>query len=418
MKTFKLSAIALMGLGLAACQKEETGKTIVSGDPVEVSVTLQGSSSILSRANGNPIPGTDAENAIKVVEFFVYNEDGSKDTTYPYFSPTSPTTGTHTFLVSAGTNKKFLAAINQSLGEAAVEDTYDEMVEVLANKMLFTASDNYSQTAIEATVGYGMAGEGVQTVVAGQTNKLSITVSRVLSRVRSPKVNGGGSGLEGGAVFPAANVTPEVLDEYLTEIFGDDYKNLGAPVQDLKWAFTGYVLINGIDRSYAFDNKNTWDPAGRQYFKTQYVTGSDGKTLESVYGGATGGDLFHAAGNTDEIFVYENSPGLAQSGGSGGTVFKQDEVTAFLIKGAFSATNINSGTPVTRYWRVNLIKDDIWKIFRNCVYEITMNTINTPGFETPKEAEEDGPIVHPNESSISIDLNIAPWGYKTQGVDL
>lgn len=413
--------IALIVLGLAACQKNESAANgDETGDPVVVSINIKKSAGVTSRADGNVIVGTNAENAITKIEFFVYEADGSKDNKYPYHSPTSVATGTHTFLVSEGAGKQFLVAINQYLGENAMEDTYDDMLKVLTTKALFTnAPANYSQTAIEENIGYAMSGSGQKDIIMGNTNHLDIDVSRVISRVRAPKVKGSGMVLTAADLFSSTPV--DDLATYMTEIFGSDYTDLGeAPVENLKWEFTGYVLINGIDKSYAFTNKeDNWDTTGKTYFKTGYTT-EDGLEISSVYGGASAGDKFLPANNTGEIFVYENIPGLIVGDGSSNSpvIFQQDQVTAFIVKGQFSATNINGGSPVTRYWRVNLIKDDHWKIYRNCVYEVTMNSINTPGFSSPKEAENDGPIIHPDESTISIDLNIMPWGFKTQGVDL
>lgn len=417
MKKCTILAVALIALGLAACQKDNDNKQKQpKDDPVLVTISLKGGSDKVLRADSGTEAGTSAENAILKIEFFVYESDGTQDATTPYYSPTT-ISGTHTFLVNPGSGKKFMVAVNQYLGEAKAAATYDDMLEVVADKMLFDGTLNNSQTAIDGGVGYAMAGENSADVITGSTNKITIDISRLLSRVRAPKVKGGGTGLVGDDLFPSLDNS--VKDEYFTEIFGTGYTDLsGAPVENLKWEFTGYTVINGVDRSYAFLNGDTWNPAGKLYFKTAYLT-DDGVSLKSVYGGAADGDLFLAADNAGEVFVYENTPGIESVGGPGeASVFLPDEVTAFLVKGQFSASNINAGAPVTRYWRVNMIKDDAWKIHRNCIYEITMNTINTPGFNTPKEAEEDGPIVHPEQSSISIDLNVLDWGLKTQNVDL
>ena len=107
---------------------------------------------------------------------------------------------------------------------------------------------------------------------------------------------------------------------------------------------------------------------------------------------------------------------LQGSNGQAATVFDKDEVVAFIIKGTFSGTGVSD---VTRYWRVNLLKDDAWKIFRNSIYRITMQDITTVGWGTPKEAEEEeGPVIDPSESSITIDIEVAKWDVRTQDVDL
>lgn len=414
MKIFKFMIFALVAMGLTmACQEEETEKEVIQGGPAEVNITIKDGTN--SRAEGDPIEGTPDESKILGVEFFVYNENGTKDAEYPYYLSTK-VTGTHTFLVSEGYNKKFLVAINQNLGANAVKDTYDEMLEIIASKLLFESTTSHSQTAIDTdNVGYAMAGQHKGDVLKTSSNRIDITLYRLLSRVRTPKVKGDTDELGSGDIFKS--VPESKKKEYYEEIFGSDYTDLGGDApENLTWKFTGFVLINGIDRSYIFEEMDPWAPRGRNYFKTQYQ--NDGATIEHVYGGATGTDKFLKPKHTGEIFIYENRPSIVQGSAGEPTLFVSDEVTAFLIKGEFSAANINRGTPVTRYWRVNMIKDDTWEIFRNTVYEIMLNSINTPGFDTPKKAEEENPIVDPDDSSISIDLNVAKWGYKTQEANL
>ena len=82
---------------------------------------------------------------------------------------------------------------------------------------------------------------------------------------------------------------------------------------------------------------------------------------------------------------------------------------AFIIKGSFSGTGVNN---TTRYWRVNLLKDDLWNIYRNSIYRIKMKDIKTVGWSTPQEAEEEGPVVDPTESSISINIDVAKWDVR------
>ena len=43
--------------------------------------------------------------------------------------------------------------------------------------------------------------------------------------------------------------------------------------------------------------------------------------------------------------------------------------------------------------RAQSLKTTSWKIFRNSIYRITMQDITTVGWGTPKEAEEEGPVI-------------------------
>lgn len=101
--------------------------------------------------------------------------------------------------------------------------------------------------------------------------------------------------------------------------------------------------------------------------------------------------------------------------------FVKRELKRFLIisMGVFSCHFSGTGVSgVSRYWRVNLLKDDSWKIYRNSIYRVTMKDIKTVGWSTPKDAEEEGPVVSPTESSISVNIEVAKWDVRTQNVDL
>ena len=49
---------------------------------------------------------------------------------------------------------------------------------------------------------------------------------------------------------------------------------------------------------------------------------------------------------------------------------------------------------------------------------ISCDKDTTVGWGTPKEAEEEGPVIDPSESSITIDIEVAKWDVRTQDVDL
>ena len=251
-----------------------------------------------------------------------------------------------------------------------------------------------------------MAAEGTINVVEGETNTLNLSVRRLLSKIESPKVD-------------PSNQIPAPKDDLLKILgLGEN----GTVPSDLKWTFDGYMVINGINQSRAFEYKELEDWtrfATATNFKTTFSM--DGETVESVYSvkkddadETTNG--FLPAIYDKPVYVYENVPTTLQGGnGSVATVFDKDEVVAFIVRGTFSGTGVSG---VTRYWRVNLLKDDAWKIYRNSIYRITMKDIKTVGWSTPKEAEEEGPVVSPTESSISINIEVAQWDVRTQDVDL
>ena len=76
-----------------------------------------------------------------------------------------------------------------------------------------------------------MAAEGTANVVEGETNKLNLSIRRLLSKVESPKV------------APTNEI--KIPDTELLKILGLGTSE--AVPNDLKWTFKGYMVINGIN---------------------------------------------------------------------------------------------------------------------------------------------------------------------------
>lgn len=263
-----------------------------------------------------------------------------------------------------------------------------------------------SRTGIDVSTGFAMAAEGAINAVEGETNSLTLSVRRLLSKIESPQVD------------PSNQITAPKDD--LLDILG--LGESGTVPSDLKWTFDGYMVINGINQSRTFEYKDLgeWTRfATASNFKTTFST--NGETVESVYSvknddASETANGFLPAAYGKPVYIYENVPSILQGGsGSAATVFDKDQVVAFIIKGTFSGTGVSG---VSRYWRVNLLKDDSWKIYRNSIYRVTMKDIKTVGWATPKDAEEEGPVVSPTESSISVNIEVAKWDVRTQNVDL
>ena len=403
MRIKNLWAVAITVCTLLSCSDSDNSmnEPIVQGKKAAITVKIKGST--VTRAQTGEEAGSADENAIKSLEFFVFNSDGSYQT---YFKPeVLAANNQYTFLVDAG-NLTVLTAVNQNLGEPspAPASLTDFKKNSLYKELLLDGSN--SRADISTSTGFAMAAEGTINVVEGETNTLNLSVRRLLSKIESPKVD------------PSNQITAPKDD--LLKILG--LGENGTVPSDLKWTFDGYMVINGINQSRAFEYKELEDWtrfATATNFKTTFSM--DGETVESVYSvkkddadETTNG--FLPAIYDKPVYVYENVPTTLQGGnGSAATVFDKDEVVAFIVRGTFSGTGVSG---VTRYWRVNLLKDDAWKIYRNSIYRITMKDIKTVGWSTPKEAEEEGPVVSPTESSISINIEVAQWDVRTQDVDL
>ena len=425
MKNTKIFAAALIAaLGFTACAKDG-GEKIDNGANGVGSVTITVGKATETRAEGSSTttePSTGVENEVNMIEFFSFDA-GAPTTTGAYFRKNTNTiAGATTFLVTAG-DISFLAVVNGSL--FADKDAYDaylggknlaDIKKLVADLALTSAT---SQTAPVTGTGFVMAAEATAvTVTAGETNNLSMGLNRVLSKVMAPALKAG----TGGSVESSLMADAQAMQT----LFGVDIDGSDT-VEEIEWVYDGYVVINGIKNSYNFryTGWTGWTAPfvapdlAANWNKTTYVA-ADGKDIATAYAVGAAADKFILPSNTLPVYVYENRPTRAQATPGSATVFAQDEVTAFLIKGHFVAKVNNTAGTVspTRYWRVNLLKADAWDVYRNSVYRLFMDEVKTIGWGTPKEAEEDGPIVDPAESSISIDLVINNWDLRTETVDL
>ena len=403
MKIKNLLAVSMAAFVLLSCNDSDNGlsEPAVQGKKAAITVNIKGNAD--TRALSGEVTGSTDENAIKSLEFFVFNADGSYQ---KYFKPEAlASNNQYTFLVDAG-NLTILTAVNQNLGEPSPAPSLlaDFKKSSLYKDLVLDGSN--SRADISTSTGFAMAAEGTINVVEGETNTLNLTVRRLLSKIEAPKVD------------PSSQITAPKAD--LLEILG--LGTSGTVPEDLKWTLDGYMVINGINQSRAFeynDLENWVRFETASNFKTTFSI--NGETVETVY--STKNDDADETKNgflpvtyEKPVYVYENVPTILQGGnGSAATVFDKDEVVAFIIQGTFSGTGVSG---VTRYWRVNLLKDDAWKIYRNSIYRVTMKDIKTVGWATPKDAEEEGPVVSPEESSISINIEVAKWDVRTQNVDL
>lgn len=397
MKLFNYYLCIAAGFVLMACGNNEPNELTNSGNTplpegtANISVTIKGSN--FTRLDGNPIDGTPAENKISKLEFYVFESDGERDTERSYVPIADYAGGKINFAVNAGLNKKVVVAANMNLGEMATKN-YAEVKKTISDLEL----DNTNSRVIP-TSGIPMSGEGTVDVVQDVLdNKITIEISRLFAKVFKPAV--------------INNVPVDIDMDELKEIFGDEID------QQPVFKLDSYALINGIDNSDAFDNMSTWDRTGRQYLLSGF-TADVNANLNLAYSGLEGTGNYWLSGEEDEseyVFAYENVPLPKTVNGVSG--FDRNTVYAFLIKGSLEYDQ----TEEDRYWRVNLIRDDMYKIYRNTVYKVTINKITTAGYATAKEAEEDNNNGHvvPGEDQTGIlaTIEVAKWNLKTQETDM
>ncbi|MCC8155337.1 MAG: fimbria major subunit [Tannerellaceae bacterium] len=120
--------------------------------------------------------------------------------------------------------------------------------------------------------------------------------------------------------------------------------------------------------------------------------------------------------------MYENTPLLISANGLNG--YAPVSVYAYIIRGELTDENNNK---VTRYWRVNLAKETklngnevaVYQILRNSLYNVKIGTVRTVGYATPKDAEEEKPIIpDAGEAGVDVTITVSPWREFNEPTDI
>lgn len=429
-----LCLVAASALFAACSNKESGGNGITPGEGTAgITISLRGAGD--TRADNGTDPGIPAEQQIDRLELYVYNSStGQPDTVQPVFIDDSYDNGNVNFLVAPG-SKKVLAIVNVDVADMLdiTPDelktyTYDEMKELVTHYVFEDEndpreaqnreSDKYNLGHGNSRVirdGFVMSGESTVNVIENiATNYVEIVVSRIKSKVEAPVMS------------PTLAVS--LSDAQVRKAFG-----FGESVVvdgQLGFDFTGYALINGLTTSDILpnwnagnDEKASWTGWTRKGTHLPKIVEAS-RDLLLAYSGQKDGSWW-LSGTTDDtkvVYVYENEPIPANDGDIAG--FEKESVYALLVRGNLKYTPADGGDVKTaqRYWRINLIRDDEYKIFRNSVYTVTVNAIKTPGYGTAEDAIDDndnGTIVPGNnQTGILAEIKVAPWRLRTQSTDM
>lgn len=378
----------------SSCQKNEIiddSDVVNEGDAIAV-IELSN-----LKTYGPTSPSTEPENRLTSIEFYVFDDVGQPDATRSYYKPAT-VSQTVSFAVASGNNKKFVVVANMDLGDLTtlgVPD-YNGFRAVLANKVL----DNNTSTYI-APGQFIMSGETVADVVLDKAdNRVQISLARLVSKIKSP----------------------EVLSTVVIDLPATDIEELWGPGttvtnSDITFELNGFGIVNGLDKSSvlftgnaAGDDSQTWDTWSHTG-KTYYASTFDPVTHDftSLYSGFESGSWLR--GSNEVVYVYENEP--VDDGNTGMPGFTKESVYAAIIKGTFKD---GSGSSIERYWRINYIKEDNYKTFRNSVYEATITSVISKGYENPEEAEEDsenGPNIPDNkQTGVLVSIDVLDWSLK------
>ncbi len=427
MKRIILSAAIMGALLFTGCDKNEG--TVPQpqpgfGAPTEVNIQLL--SKDLTRALSGKEPGTNDENKVSWLEFYVFDQSG--DTPDPEVGKTDDEVGNgyirldggglnRKIRVSAGTQKKMIVVANSNIGPLAEGyNTYETLKKKLSSAEFIanaTALNHNSRTV--PSNGFEMSGFTEATIAEGtDNNQVYVSISRMVSRINAPVL--------------ADDIPVELVQqEQIDAVWGEESGI--TPADEISFEFVGYAVINGRKKStvsfvgneaeiYTEPKTVAWnkwgDITGRDNLLSSFAT-TDGSYTNN-YSGKDGASWFldgKKTENTDRVYAYESKPTSVTVDGVPG--YDPESVISYIIQGKLSTAD---GSNVqTRYWRVDIHKGDIYHLMRNCVYKVKINKITTPGHGTPEEAEKPGIIPNPDETIADFIISVDQWDineYETE----
>ncbi|MCC8155338.1 MAG: hypothetical protein LIP01_14850 [Tannerellaceae bacterium] len=226
-----------------ACNQEDDFAGIPTQD--EEQATGYATVYLQDTPKGYSTRSTDDDSKIEVVEFYVFKEDGTRDTKtggtngesngtgYVKFTDT---TKDFVFAITANNNLTILAAVNQNLGELSEYNTITKIKEALNKKAIENPTD--------LTISVPMTGQVSNVKVEEEAvGRVGISVSRLYSRLNEPTATG------------TVSIPNEELERLNAEAAGNNY------VAFKKFELTGHFVINGLNQSYVSPNygvANEW----------------------------------------------------------------------------------------------------------------------------------------------------------------
>lgn len=379
----------------AACtsDKDDVTTSVISGEAATMEISIATASG-LSRAISGTEDGSDLESLVSSFEVYLFNTDGSVQD-YK--------------LVDDGTKKATLSGVSGGSYTVAVVTNSVSAIGSVSQSALygrlgqheFFANSTYNATSLPST-GPEMSGEATLLSAVEGTNPVTVSVKRLVSKFNAPYV-------------ATTVLNPLAGDDAVAAILGD-----GATVSNTAFTFNGYALVNGLNKSDLF-SQSTWSNSGKDYLNSTFFDGA----YTHNYSGNGNGTWF--INDNTPVYVYENRPTevLGTTGIAIG--YEPESVYAFIIEGTIHSSV--TGQSATRYWRVNLVKStgttadnttvDDYKVYRNGLYKVTINNINTVGYETPEEAENQEELV-PVDGAVNVEVTVevSPWDVYESNTDM
>lgn len=447
MKKIQTLTIAAAVLAMTGCIKE----TIIDpntpdgqfGEATMVDFTLT-APALTRGVTGDKEAASNDENRITMLEFYVFDETGNVldpavkagDGAPEGYFKVVPAQGqtsvplVQKFKVSASTNgqpKKMIVVANTDLGPTAdAMNTYDEVRSALSKKEMLKSTDPANNVRAIPQAGLEMSGSTAAVITAGRgDNAVTISITRLVNKINQPIFDGDKATT---AIEPVAVV---LTQEEANAVWGFTDATQTTPKVDVATASiafesTGYVLINGLSRSNVGFTGNasgnykepqitasvwdTWSTTGKVYQASEFDADNN---YTNVYSGKYGQGFF-LDGSAGPVYAFENKPRTITMNNLSG--YDADQVYSFVIEGKLTA---NGTLTETRFWRVNLTKDNNYHMMRNMVYKTFITAVNTPGYKTAKDAEDSIDVVpEPGETAMQVTVDIAQWDVNEYATEM
>ncbi|MCD8264159.1 MAG: fimbrial protein [Tannerellaceae bacterium] len=414
MKITKFLTFAMaLGVLFTSCNKDEVDGFATlppaAGGEGRLSVSLIDGTGLLTKAvtSAPSEAGTEEEREIKSLAFYVYDADGIYDSSF-----TPATVGGNSYTFGVGTGSLTVVA----LANMTVTDTltFEALEKDIYNQQIATP------TAIPST---GIPMSGVKTgveVASGETGVAVVSVARLFARFNAPTIN---ENLEVNITTPAEVDTLKVLFDELGIVIDE--------TTQLDFDFGGYVVINGLKKSYVLPNYGT-DESNR-WNSDVWKLGNDlDNYTASVYEAngafpANGARVYSGEDflNNTNVYLYENCSVYLTSEDTETGIAGFDRASAYsmIVKGDLYVVGHDS-VKKTRYWRINVSKTedakDYFKILRNAIYKIDIENVVTAGYNTPEEAEEGGggEIPGPGNGALQVKVDVLDWKVFNENTDI
>lgn len=357
---FLISSL-LTGMIVSSCTTNHEDHILDLEQPAKFNVTLTSSNESLKTRTGTEV-GTDVENALSHVAFYVFKESGSLEKSV---AATTEQIKAGAYNIDCTTGKKYVYAITND--------------QALFGKVTKGMQQNDFEKMV--TEEFKTAPASPFTMVGKHAELLTLL----------PSTDG---------TTPSATLTIDV-----TRLAGKVTVALSELAQ-AKFTVTGFKIVNANPYSNYFLQTSSYKPESAVTPNPNYTDHPEFDTWTDTYYN----DDYAYVGATEAAYALENW----------NTDPRRGNTTCIIIEGLYKGEGASGKNT---FYRFNLGgKEAKWAFNRNTHYKVTISDVYEDGYETDKEAEKPGeskptdPLVQ--DVKLSASLQITPWTVVEQNDEI